>query len=106
MLSEPAATCVVPPPPTVTRSRSILSALNQPNSSAMYCGHCGGPCATMPATILGCACALPPKARANSKGASSSAPQRERDESNGGTEADIGGLQVAVAAYGCAVSAR
>src|SRR6185312_2238052 len=95
MLSEPAATCAVPPPPTVTRSRSILSALSQPNSSATYCGHCGGPCATMPATILVCARAPSPKQRAaaHANPASSTAPQRERNE-KGGTDADMSDLQL------------
>src|SRR6185312_10258901 len=95
MLSEPAATCAVPPPPTVTRSRSILSALSQPNSSATYCGHCGGPCATMPATILVCARAPSPKqkAAAHANPASSTAPQRERNE-KGGTDADMSDLQL------------
>src|SRR3984893_5863543 len=57
--SAPAASCWAPPPPAVTKLSSILSCLSQPSSVAMYCGHCAGPCATIPAVILVCASAAP-----------------------------------------------
>src|SRR5260370_31589894 len=64
-----AASCGAPPPPAVTKSSSILSCLSQPSSVAMYCGHCAGPCATIPAVILVCASAAPADSvdEANSK---------------------------------------
>src|SRR5262249_40893060 len=63
-----------------TKSSSILSCLSQPSSVAMYCGHCGGPCATIPAVILVCASAAPADSadgtgKANSK---ASAPRKCR----------------------------
>src|SRR5215470_4363831 len=76
MSSAPAASCWAPLPPAVTKSSSILSCLSQPSSVAMYCGHCGGPCATIPATILVCAGAAPADRFARTADARASAPPR------------------------------
>src|SRR5947209_5228365 len=60
--------------PADARTGSMLSCLSQPSSVAMYCGHCGGPCATMPVMILVCACAAPADKAATKNNAN--APRR------------------------------